>query len=70
MLNLLLTELNRMHSIVVAFPLALLVVSVLLDLIAYFRLALRADARPSGPVPGYFESRDCNHYGPDHPFAL
>jgi uncharacterized membrane protein len=45
MLNLLSTELKRIHPIVVAFPLALLVVSVLLDLIAYFRPALRAGAR-------------------------
>ena len=34
MLDLLSTEWNQIHPIVVAFPLALLVVSVLLDLIA------------------------------------
>jgi uncharacterized membrane protein len=45
MLDLLSTDLNRIHPIVVAFPLALLVVSVLLDLIARFRPALRAGAR-------------------------
>lgn len=45
MLELLLTELQRIHPIVVAFPLALLVVSVLLDLSARFRHTLRASAR-------------------------
>jgi uncharacterized membrane protein len=45
MLDLLFTEVQRMHPIVVAFPLALLVVSVLLDLFARFRPALRASGR-------------------------
>lgn len=42
MLDLLPTEWNRIHPIVVAFPIALLVVSVLLDLLARFRPMLRA----------------------------
>lgn len=45
MLDLLSTEFNRIHPIVVAFPLALLVVSVLLDLFARFRPTWRASAR-------------------------
>jgi uncharacterized membrane protein len=45
MLNLLLTELDRIHPIFVAFPLALLVVSVLLDLGARFISSLRQSAR-------------------------
>ena len=45
MLNLLSTELDRIHPIFVAFPIALLVVSVLLDLGARFRSSLRVSAR-------------------------
>src|SRR5579859_6418172 len=45
MLNLPSTELDRIHPIIVAFPIALLVVSVLLDLGARFRSALRGSAR-------------------------
>lgn len=45
MLDLLSMELNRIHPMVVAFPLALLVVSVFLDLIARFRPMLHACAR-------------------------
>lgn len=45
MLDLLSMELNRIHPMVVAFPLALLVVSVFLDLIARFRPMLRTSAR-------------------------
>lgn len=45
MRDLLSMELNRIHPMIVAFPLALLVVSVFLDLIARFRPKLRASAR-------------------------
>ena len=45
MLDLLSMELNRIHPMVVAFPLALLVVSVFLDLVAHFRPILHMSAR-------------------------
>ena len=45
MYELLTTELDRIHPVVVAFPVAFLVVSVLLDLGARFRSSVRRSAR-------------------------